>query len=619
MNLLIGLLFNSVISLAVVGGIIAAAIWVYRDAKSKKSGWASLWAVMVLVAFIPCFPLYFWKRSIDESSGPSSTGSRVIFGIAIMVFVLPLAILGFALSRLLPLLTMKTPTQNAAGGAKNLSEPFRKTAGSGGTYIIYEYSNNVLQSCFEYSNLDSDITAGIKKTCNKPTINVTCVIQDNAKCASAGAKLECERPAAEPNLPYKSIFYRDIGGWPTSFKKEQCKGQSMDSQIVTPTSSDKLKGQIHLTQYKYSQLAMRSVYFRIPSKTLDYKAIENPLPAHAEGPFSSAQQDSGDFKDPKKLPPKLIEWIPKVETPSVNGPSTFYKSLECISNRSEEFPTAKYILSENGGSSMLSSEYMYIKVTQRLLVDFDTAPQWLVEACDKKLKSAPQKSGIFVASKFSVINPLLAPLVEPNSKLSPKEMKEQIDNLYKNDHLSELFSLVGSYQSNFKAKFLALLKLAEEDRLSVLTPEIAYLAPKNQPEFETLLGPIFKSGDSKKQLRLKPFEEALFSPAIFSSKYPTCQNMPSRDLPQIKLINGEFKSVCGKTSPDSYEYTKKYTVPVFCDPKADLKIDLTKTAPPPYNLSDSCHFRDDSGGTSPSCLSGYKLDRREGPDQCVPL
>lgn len=487
-----------------------------------------------------------------------------------------------------------------------------------GTYTTSQYKDGVAQNCFEYTNSDSGIADGIKKTCSLPELKITCVVKDNEKCSATGAKVECDRPPGDPVLPYRSVFYRDIGGWPSSFKKEQCKGGSMDNQLITPTSTDRLKGRIHLTQYGYSQLAIRSIHYRLPSESLDYKAIENQVPAHAIGPYSQAQYENGEFKDLKTAPPKLLEWIPKAEKPSMSGPSTYYKSLECLSSRSSEFPTAKYILTEYSSSSMLAKGYMQVSGKQSLLEDFDQTPQWLVEACDKHLKSAPPRSGVYVVSKFSLINPLIGSVLDTSTQRSPKEIFEMLNVLDKQGHLTELFVLAGPSNSNVRIRFLALLKLAKEDRLLNLPEEISYIAPKNLPDFEAFLRSILQTSDSKTQLRLKPFEEAVFNAAVFSNKYPRCKDSTTRKTPQIKLINGEFKTACGNTSPETAENIKKYTVPAFCAPNADLKMDFVKAAPPPYNIQDSCNMRGGGGGTTASCLEGYQLDVRPGPDQCVP-
>jgi len=51
-------LFWTVFNYAILVAVVAATIWVWRDARARKSPWAPTWALATLVAFPVAFPGY---------------------------------------------------------------------------------------------------------------------------------------------------------------------------------------------------------------------------------------------------------------------------------------------------------------------------------------------------------------------------------------------------------------------------------------------------------------------------------------------------------------------------------------------------------------------------------
>lgn len=85
---------NIFIQLIVFGLLIISGVWVYRDVKKYNSGYALFWSALTILAWIPFFFLYLWKRSSDLSRGPHSSRSRFVFGLACFLAIIPLGFIG---------------------------------------------------------------------------------------------------------------------------------------------------------------------------------------------------------------------------------------------------------------------------------------------------------------------------------------------------------------------------------------------------------------------------------------------------------------------------------------------------------------------------------------------
>jgi len=371
----------------------------------------------------------------------------------------------------------------------------------------------------------------------------------------------------------------------------------MPEEMAVENDQDALKIHFKMSQFKYTQRAVRKIHYTLPGKDSWLGARTKPLPSEAMGPSQK------------------VLWYPKDATWNSSIGANDYVEVRCLDSRMKEFPDAKYIMSSMSSGGPRPDGTSEISITETLLSEISRLPNRFVDNCRRHLQNLPINNDVTNVVSESEDHKIMKDLLDRESKMTPQQMAKKIDEFYAGNDSWKVFTLASIREnSNQTSRWLATLKLVKEDRFGLIQRfGFAGTWTMQSRELKEMFNHEFERADAQTRRRLEIFKDA-FSMSLerFIKAHHECRDPEGKitNSSALAMVAGTYKTRCPENSPSTKEFVAKYTVPSFCPALTEPSGEIRK--------SDNCAAYDGISFSSKACMYGYELQAVDGTDLCIP-